>query len=207
MDAYERFHHLLKHDLSPLLRAEGFKGSGNTFRRIKDEVIHVVNIQGSRYGGQCCVNLGLHYSFLPTAGGRPVTDPKKLKEYECEFRDRVHDAQESDHWWTYGATQAESEASVANLIDMYRRWGTTFFTKFEPFPEVFEKITPAEMDRGDLSKLPTTMTLVVAALTMARIMNHLRRSEKCRQFAEVGLRHLGRAVELKAEFERLRDAG
>jgi hypothetical protein len=207
MDAYKRFHELLKRDFSPLLRADGFKGSGTTFRLIRDEAIQVINIQGSRYGGQCCFNLGLHYSFLPTAGNRPLADPKKLKECECEFRDRVHEAHESDHWWTYGETEAESEANVASLVDMYRRRGAAFFQKFEPFPEVFEKISPSELDAGNLSALPTAMPLGTAALTLARIMNHLRRSDQCRQFAEVGLRHLGRATGLKVELERLRDAG
>lgn len=59
MDAYKRFHDILRIDLVPLLRSDGFKRSGTTFRRITGEVIHIVNIQGSRYGGECCVNLGL----------------------------------------------------------------------------------------------------------------------------------------------------
>jgi hypothetical protein len=52
MDAHEQFYQLLRRDFSPLLRAESYKESGITFRRHKDDVIHVLNIQGSRYGGQ-----------------------------------------------------------------------------------------------------------------------------------------------------------
>src|SRR5262249_12249797 len=126
MSAYERFHQLLKCGLSPLLRAEGFKGTGATFRRMKGERIDIVNIQGSRYGGECCVNVAVHFSFLPTAGGS-VPDLKKLKEYECAFRDRLHESGESDHWWTYGASEAEAETSVASLIDMYKRRAVLFF--------------------------------------------------------------------------------
>jgi hypothetical protein len=37
MDTYEIFHDLLKNNFSPLLRAEGFKGSGTTFRHVKGE--------------------------------------------------------------------------------------------------------------------------------------------------------------------------
>jgi hypothetical protein len=206
MDSYDRFHQLLKRDFSPLLRLEGFKGSGTTFRRIKGDVIHIINIQASRSGGRCCVNLGLHYSFLPTAGGGTASDPKMLREYECAFRERLSAAGRQDQWWTYGATDAESEASVAGLIEMYLRRGQPFFQEFEPFPDVFEKITPAELDSGDFSKFPTAMTLVSAALTLARIMNHLHRFAECRQFAEVGLRHLGHAAGLKSELERLMDA-
>jgi hypothetical protein len=207
MDAYERFHQLLKRDFSPLFRADGFRGSGNTFRRIKGGRIDVLNVQGSSYGGKCCVNIATHFSFLPSEGGGRVTDPKKFKEYDCTFRDRLHEANQSDHWWTYGASDAEAEASVANLIDMYKRRGAQFFARFEPFPDVFERTTPADIERGDLSKMPAAMTQVRAALTLALIMKHLGRREKCREFAEVGLRHLGRAVGLRAELESLRDAG
>jgi hypothetical protein len=207
MDACERFHQLLKHDFSPLLRADGFKGSGITFRRIQGDRIDVINVQGSRSGGQCCVNFATHFLFLPSEGGGQVTDPKKFRECDCTFRDRLHEETESDHWWTYGPNDAEAEASLANLLDLYKRRGALFFRKFEPFPDVFERITAVEMDAGDFSKMPAAMTGVYAALTMARIMRHLGRHQKGREFAEVGLRRLGHAVGLKAELERLRDAG
>jgi hypothetical protein len=207
MDDYERFHQLLNRDFVPLLRADGFKGSGNTFRRVKGDRIDIVNIQGSRYGGQCCVNVAVHFSFLPSEGGGHVTDFKKLKEYQCTFRDRLQEARESDHWWPYGASDAEAEASVANLVAMWKRRGSSFFSNFEPFPDVLERITPAELDSDDFSNMPAAMTEVHAALVMARIMKHLGRREQCREFAEVGLRHLGLAVGLKTELEHLRDAG
>ena len=206
MDHYERFQELVKQDFLPVLRADGSKGSGTTFRRAQADRLDVVNVQGSRYGGQCCVNVAVHFPFLPSAGGI-VSEPKKLKEYDCAFRNRLHEASESDHWWTYGTSDSEAKASLASLIDIYRRRGALFFAKFEPFPQVFEQITPAEMDAGDLSNMPPgNLTQVLAALTMARIMNHLGRHEKWRRFAEVGLRHLGSATGLRAELERLRES-
>jgi len=207
MGGYQTFRDFLKQNFSPLLRADGFKGSGTTFRRIKGEAIHIIDIQGSKWGGECCINLAVHFLFLPTTIGQPVDDYKKLRHSECEFRIRLHGPGESDHWWPYGETEAESESSAENLIDTYQRFGGTYFEKFEPFPDALEKITAAEMDAGDISKLPPTQsTLVRLALTMARIMNHLKRFEKCRQFAEVGLRHLGNASGLRAELEQLRNA-
>ena len=206
MDPYERFHELLKRDFLPLLRTDGFKGSGTTFRRVRADRIDVVNVQGSRSGGRCCINVAVHFSFLPSAGGVRVTDRKKLKEHECAFRNRLHAASESDHWWAYGSSDSETNASLASLIDIYRRRSALFFGRFEPFPNVFEQITPSEIDAGDLSRMPPgSLTGVLAALTMARIMHHLGRREKCREFAEVGLRHFGRAVGLRAELGRLRD--
>lgn len=80
--------------------------------------------------------------FLFLATPQRTLSALLLKEYECDFRDRVHEAHESgDHWRRYGATEAESEASVASLIEMYRRRSPSFFRKFEPFPEVKEKVT------------------------------------------------------------------
>ena len=92
---------------------------------------------------------------------------------------------------------------MANLVDLYKRRGALFFEKFEPFPDVFERITPAELDAGDLSNMPAAMSGAYAALIMARIMRHVGRREKCREFAEVGLRHVGHAVILKANLESL----
>jgi hypothetical protein len=206
MAARERFHRLLRRHLSPVLRADGFQGGGNTFRRAKGDRIDLLNVQGSRYGGQCCVNLASHFLFLPTEGGGQLTDPMRFKECQCTFRDRLHEAGESDHWWPYGANDAEAEASVAHLLDLYRRRGTLFYRRVEPFPEVFERITAAEIDAGDLSKMPAAMPVVSAAVTLARIMNHLGRRDQCRAFAEVGLRHWTHGGGLKAELERLTGA-
>jgi hypothetical protein len=135
MDPYERFHELLKRDFVPVIRADGFKGSGTTFRRALTDRIDVVNIQGSRSGGQCCVNLAVHFTFLPSAGGGRLPDWKKLKEYECAFRNRLHEVDEADLWWTYGASDGEANQSLASLIDTYRRQSALFFGKFEPFPD------------------------------------------------------------------------
>jgi hypothetical protein len=208
MEPNDRFHQLLKSDFLPHLRADGFKGSGTTLRRTLPNRIDIVNVQAWRSGGQCCVNLGTHFIFLPSAGGSQITNWKTLKHYQCVFRDRLHEAGETDHWWKYGASEWQSKSSVANLIDTYQRRGALFFERFEPFPQAFERVSPAGIDAGDLSTMPPGIfSQPLAALIMARIMNHLGRREKCREFAEVGLRHIGRAVALNPELERLRDTG
>jgi hypothetical protein len=204
MNSYEHYHQLLKLEFAPLLRGDGFKGSGNTYRRFVGDRIDVIDVQGSRYGGECCVNLGVHFSFLPSEGGL-VTESKTLKHYHCTFRERLHEATESDHWWRYGESEAEAQTSVRSLCGVYRRRGGVFFAKFEPFPDMFEWIRPVDIEAGDLTKMPAPLTLTYAALVMARIMKWLGNSAKCREFAEVGLRKLGRAVGLQAELEELRD--
>jgi hypothetical protein len=71
--------HLLK-ELTPALRKLGFKKKGMTWRRDSGDLIDVVNIQGSRWGGGAFyVNVGIYL------GG----DSRDPKEYECTFRHRV----------------------------------------------------------------------------------------------------------------------
>jgi hypothetical protein len=188
VDSDQRFRQFLKRDLVPLVRADGFKGSGSTFWRVKDERIDIVNIQGSRYGGQSCVNLAVHYSFLPPMGGLDIgTDPRNFKEHDCVFRGRLREAGEDDHWWIHGTDEAEAQANVASVADTYKRRAHLFFARFEPFPDVFLRVTPEQLKAGDFSSMPAGQTEFYAILTMARIMHHIGRMDRCRAFAELGL--------------------
>jgi hypothetical protein len=78
---------ILKH-LAPKLRAQGFRGSGQNFRKTDGNFVFVVNFQASSRGDKFYVNLGAQPFFIPTEGNAEV-NPKSLKEYECIFRTRV----------------------------------------------------------------------------------------------------------------------
>lgn len=58
MEPYDRFHQLLKRDFFPLLRADGFKGSGTTFRRVKGDRIDVVVSKARATGASAASILG-----------------------------------------------------------------------------------------------------------------------------------------------------
>ena len=107
---------MLKHNLAPLLRSDGFKGSGKTFRRFENELIHVVNIQGSRYGSMCCVNLAVHLSFLPTAGGGRLIDIEKIKEYEVSQEKTFIFAFEESCGYLSGTHSRDKDAVVAAVL-------------------------------------------------------------------------------------------
>jgi hypothetical protein len=205
MTARERFHRLLRQEFFPLLRAAAFKGKGTTFTRQVGPRLDVVNVQGSVYGGQCCVNLGVHFTFLPTSVGDPVTDSARLKAYDCEFCDRLHGDGETDHWWPYGDSDAQARREVRDLVGLFERKGQAFFARFEPFPEVFEAITPEQVAAGDVAGYPVPEETLWMILTLARIMRHLGRTERARAFAELGLRHASDVEEVRAELEQLRE--
>lgn len=73
-------------ELGAYIRMLGFKGSGQNFRKIEDDYVFVINIQGSQSGEAFYVNLGAQPTFIPAAGDAPLS---RLKEYECVMRTRV----------------------------------------------------------------------------------------------------------------------
>ncbi|SEF26482.1 DUF4304 domain-containing protein [Variovorax sp. NFACC27] len=75
--------------VAPSLRALGFRGSGQNYRKQEGDFVFVVNFQGSRWGEDFYVNLGAHPVFIPAEGG---ADLSRLKEYDCMLRRRVGDA-------------------------------------------------------------------------------------------------------------------
>src|SRR4051812_17344907 len=72
--------------IAPHLRALGFRGSGQNYRKTEGDFVFVVNIQGSSSGDTFYVNLGAQPVFIPNDGSVELKD---LKEYHCVFRRRV----------------------------------------------------------------------------------------------------------------------
>ena len=73
-------------DLGSHIRSLGFKGSGQNFRKLEEDFVFVINIQGSSSGKDFYVNLGAQPTFIPTKCDRPLAT---LKEYQCVLRTRV----------------------------------------------------------------------------------------------------------------------
>lgn len=102
---------------APVVRAEGFKGSGRNYRLVTDVFALAVNLQGSRYGGKFTVNLGVHPMSIPNVTGKMI-DLKKFKEIECAFRERLT-VDGHDTWWSYGdnaSSMAEAAKDAAALF-------------------------------------------------------------------------------------------
>jgi hypothetical protein len=190
--------------VAPVLQEEGFRGSGNNFRRQTKEVIHVLNVQGSRYGGKCWINMGIHLTFLPTVVSR-IADPKKITEPDCEFRTRLHYPDAVDTSWPYRNSDEEDERSALSIKKIYLDVGRNLFSQFLVFPDDFTKVTPEDFVGQKLGLCsPTFMiTKTRALLAQARIYEHIGNQEFASRFAKMALVDLGRAVGLRAELERL----
>jgi hypothetical protein len=177
--ARTEFLKLLKSKLYPVLRAEGFEGSGQTLRRIAEPVIHIFNVQGSSHGECCYLNMGAHLSFLPPEGGKAV-DPDSFLEYHCIFRDRIDPPTGQAHGWAYGQTPQEAAEMVEFLVSEWRTQGQPFFQRYGTYPASFLKllaeVAPAEIHPRN-------------ALHFARIAIHLGETDRAQYFARTAVAH------------------
>lgn len=202
-DKKQVFFQILREEFAPALRQLGFLGSGSNFRRVRSEVIHVISIQGDKYGGQCSVNLGMHLSFLPVTWSNKLPEVKRMKEVDCEFRMRLTPDGFTDYWWEYGGLFDSSTKNVRHLLDTYIRHGEPRFSYFSTVEAISAMFGVADILEKDLLRGFGEMTPSRAALAMARIHSHLGKKDMAREFAVAGLNRLGCALALRPALERL----
>ena len=203
----ERFHSRLKESFFPRLRAAGFTGSGQNFRRVRGDVIHAINIQGDKYGDGCAVNLGIHLRFLPVTWSDSLPDFSKFKEIDCEFRKRLSPEDGTDNWWKYETVDISPEESADSLAEAYFAYGAPFFENYSSSPAILSVLNAVDFTH-DITAFPLGQkTRARAALTAARMYAHAGDRAACRRFATIGLAHLGKVSSLKDELEYLAKEG
>lgn len=184
----------LKKHFGPVLRSDGFKGSARTYRRVRGELVHVVNIQGSMSGGQFAVNLGAHLAFLPDVLGNDV-DPAKLTEMLCEFRGRMRGSG-VDQWWKYQNDEKSATRAVAEMVKVWKSHGKGQLEALGAYPADFARLTPADLDSGAFDFGGLTSSGARLALVFARTRAHEGRADESRAFVAYGLSVAGRATGL-----------
>lgn len=191
----------LRNHFVPSLRADGFSGSGRTFRRVSDGWVQVINVQGSRYGGQFAVNLGLQpLSIFHVLGEAP--DPKKITESLCEFRRRLSDSG-ADQWWAYEPTQESMNEAAREACAVYETIGRDLFRHVGGAQSQINGATPDAFASGAFDFSGFGSTQVRMALVLARLRNAQGRTRDAASFAAIGLAATGAASALRRELAEL----
>jgi hypothetical protein len=81
--------------------------------------------------------------------------------------------------------------------------GAKYFERYSFFPDDFTRVTPSCVASDLVLPVPGWGTFVRRTLALARINAYIGRATEAKQFAELGLAHLGRAIALKSEFEKI----
>jgi hypothetical protein len=183
---------------APLLKAEGFAGTGRRYHRQRGPWIEIIAVQGSRYGGSFAVNLGVHFSAAPDLAGN-LPDPRKMRETLCEFRRRLSETTD-DRWWKHKPTAESMLSAVESAASVYLQYGNRYF---EAACAGLMALTPEALAAGRFDLQGFGSTKARLGLALARIRRLEGRVDDSREFAAYALQHLGAATALRAELQAL----
>jgi hypothetical protein len=164
----------------PTLRALGFKGSGQNYRKQTEGAVMVVNFQKSSGGDRFYVNLGVQPLCIPAEGGGQA-DPTEIKEYECVFRRRVTPP-EGALGWPY-------DVNAATADELRGKISTAYAEYLSPLAQIPGPATELTLEQFRTQGAGSIFGGSHArnALNFARIALACGGVERARAFAEIGL--------------------
>ena len=192
----------IKDHLSPILKSDGFAGSGRTFRRVSGDLIQVIQVQGSRSGGKFAVNLGIQPLSIPDVLGN-APDARKIKEESCEFRRRLSGANRADQWWDHTASKQSMDTAVQSAAAVYASVGRRLFLEQTGSEAPLHRLTPAQFDSGQYSFSGFGSTKVRMARALALMRQSVGNLVDASAFARIALANIGAAVALREELQAL----
>ncbi len=197
----KKFKQLLKETFTRELRKHGFQGTAGRYRtKPNNHLIYTVNIQGDKYGGCCCVELGVYIDFIPNTLGVHVP-LNKVSPYDCEFRWRLSDLKNEDLWWSYGETESEALENIGHMTEIFLEYGLQYFEEFSNFPECLTNISIKDIEQWNknVKRLGNKYTRERLALVLSKIHLHMNNNEQAISFAtwainRIGKKHVGRGL-------------
>lgn len=158
-----------------------------TWNRSRGHELNVIQLQKQSAAEVFCVNLGIHYDFLPKAGTEAPWEGDQIELASCEIKLRLTArAIDKDQWWSI------SEASLNEIATLVQDRALSVFNSYR-IPGELTNIDASSVESGDLGPL-VSMTKVRACLLLARLHEQLLDRNKCIDFAQTGVKLAGMAV-------------
>lgn len=188
--------------LRPLLKDDGYAGSGRTFRRVRNNLVQIVNVQGFSYGGRFAINLGVQPLAIPDATGKQP-DPLKIKESECEFARRMAESG-VDQWWRHRSTTESMDEALRAAAEVYVRVGRPMLATLAAPDSPIYLMKPDQMPNFRRLLLGFCTTDCRMALVLARVRASQGKFIDARAFAAYGLARAGpNASWIRSQLEEL----
>ena len=174
--------------LNETLISAGFQHTcSGMWNRRRDCELNVIQLQKQSAAELFCVNLGIHYCFMPKAGSEAAVEGDLIELSDCELKLRLTEQPtDRDQWWPI------SEMSVKQVADCVRSRGLAVFDTYRTQGEL------ARMDAKNIevgnSGILAPITRVRACLLLARLHEHLGNRDKCIEAATIGVKLAGMAV-------------
>lgn len=174
--------------LQQALGSAGFRQeNAETWIRQNGDELNVVWLQKHSSKPSFCVNLGVHYAFLPVVGTEIPIIGGRIEQPDCEIKLRLtSDPLVKDQWWLIAPENANEVGQLLvirglPIFDAYRLDGS------------ISVIDPKDVEIGNPNLL-SSLTKVRACLLLARLHERCGNREKCIEAATAGIKLAGRAV-------------
>lgn len=188
--------------MSEALFDEGFwRTADGNWKRKRGVELNIISFQKHSVHASFCVNLGIHYSFVPKAGRTDALEGDEIKQSECVIKLRLSpNSLLKDKWWPIDAS------SVNEVVDLLFSRGMSIFDSYRLNGQI-QLIQTIDIE-ASTANLLSSLTKVGACLLLAQIHEQSGNRDKCIEAATTGLRLAGMAVgPRKALTEILRRLG
>ncbi len=192
---------LIRQHLAPVLRADGFTGSGRNFRKNHHDWVLVFSVETSRAGDAFALNIGVQPKFAPDSLGKEV-DPKKIKVQLCEFRRRVF-TPEIEVWWRFEASTESMVLALQSAAQAYVQQMRAFVRDLCSEHSVFSSIAVEQFSVEALGFGQFDTTEGRLALAIARYHSKHENWQRAEAFASLGLKYVGISVGLQRDLEEV----
>jgi hypothetical protein len=174
--------------LNEALTSAGFRRVAlGTWSRLRGDELNLVQLQKLSTAGCFCVNLGVHFTFLPKAGTEAPLADDEVELPDCEIKLRLTERDtDKDQWWPISA------ASAQVISDLVRTRGLSVFESYRVEGEL-SAISAASIESGSPGLL-APITKVRACLLLSRLHERLGNRDKCIEAATIGIKLAGMAV-------------
>lgn len=183
--------------IRPMLFDAGFfQSSRRNWTRQNGYDINIIQLQKHSITNRFCINLGIHYSFLPKPGTESPWEADKMTLADCEIKLRLTvSPTDNDQWWSI------SEESVTQVSNLICEQGIQLFDAYHA-EGALSSIDPKSIEIGNHGIL-APITEVRACLLLARLHEQLRNRDRCVEAATIGLKLAGMAVGPKVELQEI----
>jgi hypothetical protein len=174
--------------MSDTLTSAGFRRTApGTWNRRNGQDLSVVQLQKQSAAETFCVNLGVHYGFLPKAGTEAPLEGDHIELPDCEVKLRLTEQPaDRDQWWSI------SESSIVQVSNLVISRGFSVFDAYRVDGEL--SVMDAKSIESGNPGLLAPITKVRACLLLARLHEHLGNKERCMEAASIGVKLAGMAV-------------
>lgn len=179
----------IQSQFAPILRRDGFSGTGQRYWRVVGGQCHVVEVQGSRYGGKFAVNMGIQPMSVPLRSGE-IREPKRMRDVDCMFRRRLA-IERADQWWDYQPHQQSMDTAARAACAVYEQVGRGQLELMAQPNSPINTLTPEAFAARSYDFKGFGNTSVLIAWTLAHMRKAAGNSAEAHAFAQVALEEIG----------------